>query len=143
MKNNKNTTLSEQFQHVLSVYMTYYQVCNQINTMGASSGAGTAHSSGAPEFTPSFQWGSCYLIFSFICMFSRSLFVLLYFFFWPLCCLFFFDIRILITSLWYLQTLLHVTCLPYILHMKTTVVTFIFLSINFNGLTYTEMPSDK
>jgi hypothetical protein len=25
--------------------------------------------------------------------------------FWPLCCLFFFDIRILITSLWYLQTL--------------------------------------
>ena len=32
-------------------------------------------------------------------MFSRSLFVLLYVFFWPLCCLFFFDIRILITSL--------------------------------------------
>jgi hypothetical protein len=30
--------------------------------------------------------------------------------FWPLCCLFFFGIRILITSLWYLQTLLeHVT----------------------------------
>ena len=28
--------------------------------------------------------------------FCRSLFVLLYFFFWPLCCLFFFDIRILI-----------------------------------------------
>ena len=26
--------------------------------------------------------------------------------FWPLCCLFFFDIRILIASLWYLQTLL-------------------------------------
>ena len=32
-------------------------------------------------------------------MFCRSLFVLLSFFFWPLCCLFFFDIRILITSL--------------------------------------------
>ena len=43
---------------------------------------------------------------SFICMFCRSLFVLLYFFFWPLCCLFFFNIRILITSLRYLQTLL-------------------------------------
>ena len=41
----------------------------------------------------------CYSIFSFICMFSRSLFVLLYFFFWPLCCLFFFDIRILIDPL--------------------------------------------
>jgi hypothetical protein len=32
-------------------------------------------------------------------MLCRSLFVLLYFFFWPLCCLFFFDIRILITPL--------------------------------------------
>jgi hypothetical protein len=34
-----------------------------------------------------------------MCMFCRSLFVLLYIFFWPLCCLFFFDIRILITPL--------------------------------------------
>ena len=35
-----------------------------------------------------------------VCMFCRSLFVLLYFFFWPLCCLFFFfDIRFLITPL--------------------------------------------
>ena len=32
-------------------------------------------------------------------MFCRSLFVLLYFFFWPLCCLFFIDIKILITPL--------------------------------------------
>jgi hypothetical protein len=37
--------------------------------------------------------------FSIICMFCRSLFVLLYFFFWPLCCLFIFDIRILIAPL--------------------------------------------
>ena len=28
------------------------------------------------------------------------------FFFWPLCCLFFFDMQILVASLWYLQTLL-------------------------------------
>ena len=72
------------------------------------SGAGTVYPSGAPEFTPGFWWGSCYLIFSFICMFCRLLFVLLYFFFQPLCCLFFFDIRILIflIPLWYLQTLL-------------------------------------
>ena len=34
-----------------------------------------------------------------MCMFCRSLFVLLYFFFWPLCCLFLFDVRILITPL--------------------------------------------
>ena len=39
----------------------------------------------------------------FYVMFCRSLFVLLSFFFWPLCCLSFFDLRIL----WYLQTLLH------------------------------------
>jgi len=39
-------------------------------------------------------------------MFCRSLFVLLYFFVWPLCSLFFFGLRILITSLWYLQTFL-------------------------------------
>jgi hypothetical protein len=37
-----------------------------------------------------------YSIFSFICMVCRSLFVLSYFLFLPLCCLFFFDIRILI-----------------------------------------------
>ena len=34
--------------------------------------------------------GSCYSVFNFMCMFCRSLFVLLYCFFWPLCCLFFF-----------------------------------------------------
>jgi hypothetical protein len=33
------------------------------------------------------------------CMLCRSLFVLLYFFFWPLCCLSFLDIRIMITPL--------------------------------------------
>jgi hypothetical protein len=40
----------------------------------------------------------------FMCMFCISLFVLLHFFFWPLCCLSF-DLQILIT-LWYVQTLL-------------------------------------
>ena len=41
--------------------------------------------------------GSCYSIFSFICMFCRSLFVLLSFSSWSLCCLFSFDLRILAT----------------------------------------------
>jgi hypothetical protein len=45
------------------------------------------------------MWGSWYSIFSSMCMLCRSLFVLLYFFFWPLCCLLFFDIRILIATL--------------------------------------------
>ena len=52
-----------------------------------------------PEFTPGFQWGSCYWIFSIMCMFCRLLFVPLSFFFWLLCCMSFFDLRILITSL--------------------------------------------
>ena len=38
-------------------------------------------------------------IFSFKCMFCRSMFVLLSFFFWSLCCLFFFDTQILIIPL--------------------------------------------
>jgi hypothetical protein len=48
---------------------------------------------------PRFSVGFLYSIFSVMCMFCRSLFVLLYSFFWPLCCLFFFDLRILITPL--------------------------------------------
>jgi hypothetical protein len=45
-------------------------------TTGTSSRTETAHSSGAPDFTPGFQLGSCCLIFSFMSMFCRSLFVL-------------------------------------------------------------------
>jgi hypothetical protein len=55
--------------------------------------------SGASEFTLGFYWDSCYSIFSFMCMFYRSLFALLSIFFWPLHCMFFFDLRILITPL--------------------------------------------
>ena len=84
---------------VLSSFITYHRVCNQINTTGVTCGAGTAYPSGAPEFIPGFQWGSCYSIFCFICIFCRQLFVLLHFFFWPLCFLFFFDIRILMAPL--------------------------------------------
>ena len=48
---------------------------------------------------PVLSGGSCYSIFSCMCICCRSLFVLLYLFFWPLCCLFLFNIRILITPL--------------------------------------------
>ena len=48
--------------------LQYYRVCKQINTTGATSGAGTAYCSGAHEFTPGFWWGSCHSIFSFMCM---------------------------------------------------------------------------
>ena len=93
--------------HILSSFMTYHrfetrltrrmpQVEQELLTF-------PVHLS-----SPQVFWGgSSYTIFSCMCMFCRSLFVLLYFLFWPLCCLFFFYLRILITSLWYLQSLLY------------------------------------
>jgi hypothetical protein len=55
----------------------------------------------APEFTPSFSEVRVTLS-SVLCV--NFVDRCLSFFFWSLCCLFF-DLRILITSLWYLQTL--------------------------------------
>ena len=46
-----------------------------------------------------FMWGSCYSIFCCICMFCRSLFVILFFIIRPWCCLFFFYLRFLIAPL--------------------------------------------
>ena len=37
------------------------------HTTDATSATETAYLSGTSEFTPDFKWGSCYLIFSFIC----------------------------------------------------------------------------
>ena len=65
-------------------------------------------------------------------MFCRSLFVILHFFSLPLCCLFFFDIRILITSLWYLQALLTIikliqdNKLSNETHQQYTLIYFVF-----------------
>ena len=50
----------------------------------------------------------------------------LYFFFWSLCCLFFFDIRILITSLWYLQTLPALIYVSYVSYFVTWYTVFDF-----------------
>ena len=102
-----NTTLFFTIQMDTKYWCNYIQKIESLKTgynnmymLGIlTSGAGTAYPSRPPKFTPGFQWGSCYSIFSFMCMFCRSLFVLLYFFFWPLCCLFFFDIQILIIPL--------------------------------------------
>ena len=73
---------------------------------GAISGSGTAYPSGAPEFTPGFS-GVRVTQSSFMCMFCRSLFVLLYFFFLAI------ILSVLLRfwlSLWYLQTLLDRKC---------------------------------
>jgi hypothetical protein len=52
---------------------------------------------------------------------------LLYFFFWPLCYLFFFDIRILITSLWYLHTLLVLCCFLCLCFVSRVQMLHVFL----------------
>jgi hypothetical protein len=79
---------------VLSSFMTYPRDCNYINTTSATSGAGTANPSGAPEFTPVLS-GVRVTRSLVLCMFCRSFFVLL--------------------SLWYLQTLL----LPAVMFRNT------------------------
>jgi hypothetical protein len=48
--------------------------------MGATSGVGTAHPSGAPEFTTGFSWVRVTQSLVLSVMFCRSLFVLLYLF---------------------------------------------------------------
>ena len=52
----------------------------------------------------SFLWGSCFSIFSFLCVcfVHRCLSYL----FWPLCCLFFFDLRILTSPLAFSNSLI-------------------------------------
>jgi hypothetical protein len=64
-----------------------------------------AYISGAPEFTPGFSGFSCYSIFSFMCMFCRSMFVLLYFLFGH-CVVCSSSNYGFWLPLWYLQTLL-------------------------------------
>jgi hypothetical protein len=39
---------------VLSSFMTYHRICNQINTTSTTGGAGTAYLSRAPEFRTGF-----------------------------------------------------------------------------------------
>ena len=78
----------------------HHRVCNKSNTKDATCVAGTAYLSGSPVFT---LLGFCRfrvvrsLVFCEI--FCISLFVLFSLFFWPLSCLYFFDLRILITPL--------------------------------------------
>jgi hypothetical protein len=43
-----------------------------LNKTGVLQETGTAYPSGAPEFTPGLFMGSCYSIFSFMCMLCRS-----------------------------------------------------------------------
>jgi len=63
-----------------------------------SNGTGTTSTSEVHEFSPSFLVGFVFArSLAFSVVLSRSMFVLLYFFFWPLYCLFFFELQFLIT----------------------------------------------
>jgi hypothetical protein len=60
---------------------------------------GTAHSSGAPEINPGFSEVRVARSLVLCVCFGDHCLSFCHFFFWPLCCLSFFDIRLLITSL--------------------------------------------
>ena len=52
---------------VFSSFIPYNRVYDKSNTTGVTSGAGTDHTSGAPEVTPGYWWSSCCTIFNFLC----------------------------------------------------------------------------
>ena len=97
---------------VLSSFMNYHRICNQINTTSTTSGARTAYLSRAPNFSPGFLWGLCYTIFSFMCMLYRLLLVLLSCFAIVLSVLRFTD-SYYPFRLWYLETLLKKSCYSF------------------------------
>ena len=76
--------------NLVSYGACYHRFCNM---RGATTGAGIAYPSGAPEFTPGFSGVRVTRSLVLCVMFCRSLFVLLYFFFLLLCCLFFLDLQ--------------------------------------------------
>ena len=64
--------------------------------MGVTSGGGTAYPSGASAFTPGLSGVRVTRsLVLYVCFVDRCLYLL----FWPLCCMFFFDMHILITPL--------------------------------------------
>ena len=54
-------------------FITYHRILNTSNMTGVSDVAGTANSSGGPEFTTCIQWCSFYLISSFVYIICGSL----------------------------------------------------------------------
>ena len=68
---------------VLSSFMIYHRVCNYINMMGVTSGAGTAYPSGETEFTPVFSWVRVTLVLCVMIIDCPFVLFLLATFFWP------------------------------------------------------------
>jgi hypothetical protein len=76
-----------------------HRASNHSNTTGATSRAGTDYPFGKPEFILGFNEVRLARSLVICVVFCRSLFVLLFFFAWPLCCLSFYDLQILINPL--------------------------------------------
>jgi hypothetical protein len=79
------------YNPIISSFMTYHRDSNKSNAMGSTCEAGVAYPSGASEFTPVFSKVRVVRSLVLCVVFCRSLFVLLSFFFWSLCCLSFFG----------------------------------------------------
>ena len=94
--------------------------------MGATSGAGTAYPSWAPELTPGVSGVRV--------TWSLVLCVCLSFFFWPLCCLFFFDWLILITHL--ISSFVLISLCKIV---RSSVILLLPLFALFNGITIIHM----
>jgi hypothetical protein len=88
--------------HVIIILISFYIVFQYLATTWPITGFVTRLTRCVPlveqELLPE-HLSSPPVLVGFVSMFCRWLFVLLSFFFWPLCCLFFFDLRILITPL--------------------------------------------
>jgi hypothetical protein len=81
--------------NLIQNYKSYNNICRKYaNATGSTSGGGTAYLSGVPDFSPdvTLSLGLC------VCFVDTCL-SFLSFFLCPLCCLSFFDLRILITLL--------------------------------------------
>jgi len=81
---------------LVSSFVDHHTICNKNNTMVHTNGVGTDYRFGAPDVHAGLngvRLAQC-SIFSFL---SNAFFILLYFFFWSLCCLSCLDLRLLIT----------------------------------------------
>ena len=98
---------------VLSSFMIYHRVCNYINMMGVTSGAGTAYPSGETEFTPVFSWVRVTLVLCVMIIDCPFVLFLLATFFWPPS-----SIYGLWWPLWYLLSLLMKEAIMCISHLS-------------------------
>ena len=64
--NNCDQVVLVYFIMCLNSFVSYHRVRNKSNTTDVTYGAGTTYPSGASEFTPGFQWGSCCSICSYL-----------------------------------------------------------------------------